>query len=79
MGSIVSATLRPPYPREREPVLIAQEAGWAPEPVWMGMENLAPTRIQSPDPPAIPTMLSRPKTYTTGMRIADLRFCTPAR
>ena len=25
------------------------EAGWAPGPVWMGAENLAPTGIQSPD------------------------------
>jgi hypothetical protein len=26
-----------------------QEAGWAPGPVWTGAENLAPTRIRSPD------------------------------
>jgi hypothetical protein len=29
-------------------VPILQEAGWAPEPVWTGMENLAHTGIQSP-------------------------------
>ena len=27
----------------KDPVLIVQEAGWAPEPVWIGVENLAPT------------------------------------
>jgi hypothetical protein len=34
------------------PVLIVQEAGWAPGPVWTGAENLAPTGIRSPDRPA---------------------------
>jgi hypothetical protein len=29
------------YPR-KDPVPIVQEAGWAPEPVWIGAENLAP-------------------------------------
>ena len=33
-------------------VPIVQEAGWAPGPVWTGAENLAPTRIRSPDHPA---------------------------
>jgi hypothetical protein len=33
-------------------VLIVREAGWAAEPAWMGLENLAPTSIQSPDHPA---------------------------
>jgi hypothetical protein len=32
-------------PRERDPVPIVQEAGWAPWPVWTGAKNLAPTRI----------------------------------
>ena len=31
---------------------IAQEAGWAPGPVWKGAENLAPIGIRSPDRPA---------------------------
>ena len=39
------------YP-EKEPVLIVQEAGWAPGPVWTGAENLASTGIRSPDLPA---------------------------
>jgi hypothetical protein len=29
-----------------------EEAGWTPGPVWTGAENLAPTGIRSPDPPA---------------------------
>jgi hypothetical protein len=39
-------------PRERDPVSIVQEAGWAPGPVWTDAENLAPTGIRSPDRPA---------------------------
>ena len=37
------------YPREREPVPTAQEAGWVPGPVWTGAENLASTGIRSPN------------------------------
>jgi len=40
-----------PYPG-KDPVPIAQEAGWAPGPVWTGAENLASTGIRSPDRPA---------------------------
>jgi len=36
----------------KDPVPIVQEAGWAPGPVWTSVENLAPTRIRSPDRPA---------------------------
>jgi hypothetical protein len=36
----------------KDPVPILQEAGWAPGPVWIGAENLAPTGIRSPDLPA---------------------------
>ena len=36
----------------KDPVHIVQEAGWATGPVWTGAENLAPTRIRSPDRPA---------------------------
>jgi hypothetical protein len=35
----------------KDPVLIVEEVGWAPEPVWTGEENLAPTGIRSPDGP----------------------------
>ena len=37
---------------EKEPVPIVQEAGWAPEPVWTGAENLAPNRDSIPKRPA---------------------------
>ena len=33
----------------KDPVPVVQEAGWTPEPVWMGARNLASTRIRSPD------------------------------
>ena len=36
----------------KDPVSIVQETGWAPGPVWTGVENLAPTGIRSPDHPA---------------------------
>jgi len=39
------------YP-PKDPVPILQQAGWAQRPVWIGAENVAPTRIQSPDRPA---------------------------
>ena len=36
----------------KDPVPIVQEAGWAQGPVWIGVENLAPTGIRSPNLPA---------------------------
>ena len=39
-------------PPRKDPVPIVYEAGWASEPAWTGAENLAPTRIRSPDRPA---------------------------
>jgi hypothetical protein len=33
----------------KDPVPIVQEAGWAPGPVWIGVENHAPTGIRSKD------------------------------
>ena len=39
-------------PRERDPVPIIQEAGWAPWLLWAGAENFAPTGIRSLDRPA---------------------------
>ena len=36
----------------KDTVPIAREAGWAPGLFWTGAENLAPTRIRSPDRPA---------------------------
>ena len=39
--------------RERDPVPLAQEDGWASEPVWTGAENVAPHRdsITGPSSP----------------------------
>jgi len=48
----VSATPRLLFTPGKDPVPIAQEAGWAPGPVWTGAENLALTGIRSPDHPA---------------------------
>ena len=64
MGWVVNYTLRPLYPRERNPVLIIQEAGWAPGPVWTGVKIIFPPpgfdhrAIES-----IPTELSRSALY----------------
>jgi len=48
----VSVTPRPHLTPGKDPVFIVQEAGWASGPVWIGVENLAPTGIRSPDRPA---------------------------
>ena len=48
----VSVTPWPLFTPGKDRVPIVQEAGWAPGPVWTGVENLAPTEIQSPDRPA---------------------------
>ena len=36
-------------PPGNRPLAIVQEAGWASRPVWMGLENLAPTGVRNPD------------------------------
>ena len=48
------SALRPgrSLPPRKDPVLIVQEAGWAPGPVWTGAAHLAPTGIRSPVLPA---------------------------
>jgi hypothetical protein len=51
-GWSVSVTPRPLSTHGKDPVPIVQEAGWAPAPVWTGVENLAYTGIRSPDHPA---------------------------
>ena len=48
----VSVTPRSLFNPGKVPVPIVQEAGWAPGPVWTGAENLAPSRIWSPNRPA---------------------------
>jgi hypothetical protein len=40
-GCVVSITPRRLYPRERLGTIV-QGAGWKPEPVWIGVKNLAP-------------------------------------
>jgi len=40
------------FTHRKHPVPIVKEAVWAPRPVWMGAENLAPHQIKSPDRPA---------------------------
>ena len=51
-GRGVSVMPRLLFTPRKDPVPIAQEAGWAPGLVLTGAENLAPTRIRSPDRPA---------------------------
>jgi len=51
MGCVFKATLRPLYLQERRGTHCI--GGWvAPSAVWTGAENLVPTGIRSPDPPA---------------------------
>ena len=52
VGVDVSATPRPLYPRERDPVSLVQKAGWFSRLVWMGPENLAFSGVRGPDRPA---------------------------
>jgi hypothetical protein len=51
-GWVVKATPLPFYFREKDPVPIVKEDGWASGPVWTVAENLAITEIRSPDSPA---------------------------
>jgi hypothetical protein len=60
-------------PRERPGV---QEAGWALEPVWIGAENLAPTRIRSPDIPAHSESLYRLRhPSSSSLRVTSYLVC----
>jgi len=45
-------TPRPLFTPGKNLVPMAQEAGWAPGSVWIGVENLAPHRDSIPGPPA---------------------------
>ena len=49
---MVNPTPRPFYPRERDPVPLVEQAGWAPVPGWTGAGNLVFTGIRSLDCPA---------------------------
>jgi len=62
------------------PVPIVQEAGWAPGPVWIGAENLAPTGILSPDLPACSKSLYQlryPSPQRKCKKSTKLIFCHP--
>ena len=71
---MVNSTPRPLYPG-KDPVPIVREAGWAPGPVWMGAENLAPTGIRSPERPAR-SELSRPPQLQRELEILQLSIRT---
>jgi len=55
----VSVTPRPLFTPGKDSVPIVDEAGWAPGPVWTGVEILASTGIRSPDRPACSQALYR--------------------
>jgi hypothetical protein len=75
MGWVVNATPRPLYCQQRDAVPILQEAGWAPEPVWTGEKNLAPTEIGSPDRSESLTYgICCMYIYTRIYRIADINL-----
>jgi hypothetical protein len=46
-----SVTPRPLFTSGEDPVPVVQKAGWAPGPVWTGVENLALTGIPGPSSP----------------------------
>jgi hypothetical protein len=50
-GRGINITLRPIFNHVKDPVPIAQEAGWVAGPVWTDAENLSPTGIRCPDRP----------------------------
>ena len=66
MGWGVSVTPRPLFSPGKDPVPIVQEAGWAPEPVWAGAENLAPP--PGCDPRTVEPVASRYTDYATRPR-----------
>ena len=71
LGWVVSAAPRSLYPRERDPVPVAQDAWWFSGPVWTGAGNLGPPPLthpqdsfpgpSSPSRVTVPTTLSRPQ------------------
>jgi len=69
----VSVTPRPLFIPGKDPVPIAQEAGWAPGPVWIGAENLAPPGF---DPRTVQPVASHYTDWATrptkGNRIVDI-------
>jgi hypothetical protein len=70
----VSVMPWPLFTLGKDPVPIVQEAGWAPGPVWISAENLAPTRIRSPDHPACSQSLYRLRYLVHTFCIMSLNF-----
>ena len=71
--------VQPIHPHERDPVPTVHETGWAPGPVWTGVESIATTGIRSPNHPArssvaIPTELSWPITEYCIKPVRVFRF-----
>jgi hypothetical protein len=78
MGWMVNATPRRIYPRQRDPVPIVEETGWAPEPFCRSLENFAATGIRYPGRPAhsdsaIPTELYWPTKFPS-YRLTNTAF-----
>jgi len=53
---------RPLFAPGKDPVLVVQEVGWVPGPVWRGAENLAPPGF---DPRTVQAVASRCTVYAT--------------
>jgi len=51
VGWMVNAKPCTLYAWERDPIPVAQKAGWAPGPICKSVENLVPTGVHSPDCP----------------------------
>jgi len=45
MGVVITTTPWLLFFWERDPIFLVQEDVWTPEPVWRGVENLAPARV----------------------------------
>jgi len=72
---VVNAKPRPLYPRERDPVPIVQETGWASGPVWTGAHRDSIAGPSTPWRVAILTELSRPTKYSVILQInAKFKF-----
>ena len=80
-GGGLSAPRRGRFTLGKDRVPIVQEARWAPEPVWTGAENLAPTGFRSPDRPARSESLYRLSypgpciSYQHPVQISSLEVC----
>ena len=70
---MASSTSRPHFTPGKDPVSILQEAGWAPEPVWMG-EKSRPHRDSMPDRPARSQALYRLSYPAHSLSTEELQF-----